>query len=57
VTLTYNLNRLQGHSSSETILETLNPTITTDSAKVLARMTCYHPIYSVQAIDAQRRYN
>ena len=56
VTLTYNLNRLQGHRSAEPILETLNPTITIDPAKVLARMTYHHPIYSVQAIDAQRRY-
>ena len=56
VTLTYNLNQLQGHKSAEPILETLNPTITIDPAKVLARMTYHHPIYSVQAIDAQRRY-
>jgi predicted NAD/FAD-binding protein len=56
VTLTYNLNQLQGHQSADPILETLNPTITIDPAKVLARMTYHHPIYSVQAIDAQRRY-
>jgi predicted NAD/FAD-binding protein len=56
VTLTYNLNQLQGHQSAEPILETLNPTIPIDSAKVLARMTYHHPVYSVQAIDAQRRY-
>lgn len=55
ITLTYNLNQLQGHRSAEPILETLNPTITIDPAKVLARMTYHHPIYSVQAIDAQRR--
>jgi predicted NAD/FAD-binding protein len=34
----------------------LNPTSTTDPAKVLDRMTYHHPIYSVRAIDAQRRY-
>ena len=56
VTLTYNLNQLQGHRSAEPILETLNPAITIDPAKVLARMTYHHPIYSVPAIDAQRRY-
>ena len=48
--------QLQGHQSAEPILETLNPTITIDPGKVLARMTYHHPIYSVQAIDAQRRY-
>jgi predicted NAD/FAD-binding protein len=57
VTLTYNLNLLQGHRSSESILETLNPATAIDPAKVLGRMTCHHPIYSVQAIDAQRRYD
>jgi predicted NAD/FAD-binding protein len=56
VTLTYNLARLQGHRSQGPILETLNPLIATDPAKVLDRMTYHHPIYSVQAIDAQRRY-
>ena len=57
VTLTYNLNRLQGHRSAEPILETLNPTSAIDPAKVLDRITYHHPIYSVQAIDAQRRYS
>ena len=28
-----------------------------DPAKVLGRMTYHHPVYSVQAIDAQRRYS
>ena len=56
VTLTYNLNRLQGHRSAEPILETLNPAIAIDPAKVLDRMTYHHPVYSVRAIEAQRRY-
>jgi predicted NAD/FAD-binding protein len=57
ITLTYNLNRLQGHCSDETILETLNPSMEVDPEKVLDRMTYHHPIYSVKAIDAQRRYS
>lgn len=57
VTLTYNLNRLQGHRSAETILETLNPAFAIDPAKVLARLTYHHPVYSVAAIGAQRRYD
>jgi predicted NAD/FAD-binding protein len=57
VTLTYNLNQLQGHRPPEPILETLNPTLAIDPEKVLDRMTYHHPVYSVQAIDAQRRYD
>ena len=57
VTLTYNLNRLQGHRSNEPILETLNPAFPIDPAKVLDRMTYDHPVYSVPAIDVQRRYH
>lgn len=57
VTLTYNLSRLQGHHSAEPILETLNPTIPIDPAKVLERMTYHHPMYSVEALKAQRRYD
>jgi predicted NAD/FAD-binding protein len=57
VVLTYNLNRLQGHQSAEPILETLNPALPIDPARVLARMTYHHPVYSVAAIGAQRRYD
>ena len=57
VTLTYNLSQLQGHRSAEPILETLNPAIPIDPARVLARMTYHHPVYSVQALQAQCRYH
>jgi len=57
VTLTYNLSQLQGHRSAEPILETLNPSIPIDPDKVLARMTYHHPVYSVEALQAQRRYD
>jgi predicted NAD/FAD-binding protein len=57
VTLTYNLSQLQGHRSAEPILETLNPAVPIDPTKVLDRMTYHHPIYSVQAMEAQRRYD
>jgi predicted NAD/FAD-binding protein len=57
VTLTYNLNLLQGHRPAEPILETLNPITEVDATKVLDRMTYHHPVYSVRAIDAQRRYH
>jgi predicted NAD/FAD-binding protein len=51
------LNRLQGHHSDKPILETLNPTIAIDPAKVLDRMTYHHPVYGVRAIAAQSRYS
>jgi predicted NAD/FAD-binding protein len=56
VILTYNLNLLQGHRAAETILETLNPAEAIDPTKVLERMTYHHPVYSVRAMEAQRRY-
>jgi predicted NAD/FAD-binding protein len=57
VTLTYNLNLLQGHRSDQPILETLSPSMEIEPAKVLDRMTYHHPVYSVKAIDAQWRYS
>ena len=44
-------------ASRETILETLNPSMEVAPEEVLDRMTYHHPIYSVKAIDAQRRYS
>ena len=55
--MTYSLNRLQGHRSSQPILETLNPNMELDPASVLDRLNYDHPVYSVRAIDAQRRYD
>ena len=57
VTLTYNLNRLQGHESTEPILETLNPATPVAPARVLWRMTYHHPVYSLASVEAQRRYD
>ncbi len=56
VTLTYNLNRLQGHESSQPILETLNPATAIDPARVLRHMTYHHPVYGLASVDAQQRY-
>jgi len=57
VSITYDLSRLQGHASPGPILETLNPTTAIDAAQILDRITYHHPILSVEAIEAQRRYD
>jgi predicted NAD/FAD-binding protein len=57
VTLTYNLNRLQGHEAAEPILETLNPAAPVNPAKIMRRMTYHHPVYSPASVEAQRRYD
>jgi predicted NAD/FAD-binding protein len=56
VALTYNLNRLQGHSSTEPILITLNQIQTLATEKILQRIVYHHPIYSLSALEAQKRF-
>jgi predicted NAD/FAD-binding protein len=56
VALTYNLNRLQGHSSTEPILITLNQIQTLAAEKILQRIVYHHPIYSLSALEAQKRF-
>jgi len=57
VVLTYNLNRLQRHESPEPICVTLNSIETIDPAKVLRRIKYEHPVYSNEALSAQKRYS
>ncbi|GAA0601666.1 FAD-dependent oxidoreductase [Kribbella sandramycini] len=52
---TYWMNRLQGLDTDETYLVTLNGAETVDPAKVLARMNYAHPVYTPEAVAAQRR--
>ena len=56
VVLTYNLNRLQRHESPEPILLTLNRAEAIDPAKILRRIAYQHPVYSVAALSAQKRF-
>lgn len=56
VVLTYNLNRLQGHVSPEAICVTLNPVGALDEAKILRRIDYQHPVFSRDAIAAQKRF-
>jgi predicted NAD/FAD-binding protein len=56
VTLTYNLNRLQGHTSADPICVTLNTTEAIDPTKILHRIEYHHPVYSRDALKAQQRF-
>ena len=55
-TLTYNLNRLQRLSTEVPVLVTLNQDDEINPELVLARMEYAHPVFDVQAIEAQRRH-
>jgi predicted NAD/FAD-binding protein len=53
--VTYWMNRLQGHLAPEHLLVTLNARERIDPATVLDVMTYDHPVYTPEAVDAQRR--
>ena len=55
--LTYNLNRLQGHVSPDPICVTLKGTPGIDEQKILRRIQYHHPVYSREALAAQKRFH
>jgi predicted NAD/FAD-binding protein len=55
VSLTYNMNILQGLDAPETLCVTLNGTDRIDPARILARMTYHHPLFTVEGTAAQAR--
>jgi predicted NAD/FAD-binding protein len=55
-TVTYDLNRLQGLTTSEQYCVTLNPDGGIDDRQVLRRLVYRHPLYTAEAIRAQRRW-
>ncbi len=55
-TLTYHMNRLQSLPAAEDFCVTLNPNGSVDSAKVLRRFVYHHPLYTLEAVRAQRRW-
>jgi predicted NAD/FAD-binding protein len=55
-TVTYDLGRLQGLQSSLPVLATLNLRERIDPAKVHATFRFAHPVYTPQAVCAQRRH-
>jgi uncharacterized protein len=57
VALTYNLNRLQGHSSPDPICVTLNDTTSINAMKILRQIEYHHPLFSRTALTAQKRFH
>ncbi len=55
-TVTYDLNRLQGLTTPEQYCVTLNPDEGIDERRVLRRFVYRHPLYTAQAIQAQRHW-
>ena len=53
-TVTYHLNRLQGLTTPEQYCVTLNPDGGIDEGRVLRRLVYRHPLYTREAIHAQR---
>lgn len=53
--VSYCMNLLQGLESPEPFVVTLNRTAAIDPAKVIARMTYHHPIYTHASVAAQER--
>jgi predicted NAD/FAD-binding protein len=56
VSLTYDMSALQSLDAPERILVTLNPTTTIDPARVIARMTYDHPLFTPAGVAAQARH-
>ena len=54
--LTYNMNILQGLEAPETFCVTLNHTQAINPAKILGRFTYDHPVFSLDGIAAQQRW-
>lgn len=55
-TVTYHMNRLQSLPTPEDYCVTLNENGTVNPAKVIRRMTYFHPLFTAQAIRAQSRW-
>jgi predicted NAD/FAD-binding protein len=55
--VTYDLNRLQGLTTSEQYCVTLNPNGCVDEDRVLGRFVYQHPLYTRAAVGAQRRWH
>lgn len=56
VSLTYNMNRLQTLDAPETLCVTLNASEHIDPARIIARMTYRHPLFTPSAVAAQARH-
>jgi uncharacterized protein len=56
VSVTYNMNILQGLDASTQFLVTLNPATEIDPAKVIRRIAYQHPVFTPAGLVAQRRH-
>jgi len=56
VTLTYDMNILQGHESSQTFCVSLNDTSNIDEDKVIKKMVYHHPVFTPDGIRAQSNH-
>ncbi len=57
VAVTYHMNRLQGFRASEELLVTLNDDGAIDPARVLESWTYHHPVFTPEAIAAQKHHD
>ncbi len=55
VILTYNMNILQTIEANKTFCVTLNDSDAVDKNSILKKITYYHPLFTVSAIEAQKR--
>ena len=56
VSVTYNMNILQGIQATDTFCVTLNDTRNIDPGKIIRRMQYDHPVYTTAGIAAQQRH-
>jgi predicted NAD/FAD-binding protein len=56
-TVTYHMNRLQSLGDDHEFLVTLNRTADIDPSRVIQRFTYSHPVYTREAVAAQRRWD
>ncbi len=54
--LTYHMNKLQGLTAPHEFCVTLNHTHAINPATILRRITYHHPVYSPEAVAAQKRH-
>jgi predicted NAD/FAD-binding protein len=57
VTVTYNMNILQGIDAAAPICVTLNRSERIDPRKILRKFTYHHPMYTPQSVQAKRLYH
>jgi predicted NAD/FAD-binding protein len=55
--VTYDLNRLQGLGLPGPLCLTLNPSCEIDEQKVLQRFEFQHPVFSLESVNSQRRFD